>query len=654
MTIRLDSLTIRAFRGIRYEEQFDFGGRNAVVVGPNGAGKSTVLQAVEFLLTGQISALRGSGTGGIRATEHVPNQYADPNETAVKATFRTDDSGPFRVVREFSNRSRLQADDRPEAFRDLMTVAEQGLLYLSRDELLELIIATPGNRKDQIYQLMDTEGLDGRRKQLKRLAKNARREASTRATRYEENLRKLKRIAGEDVVTSIDGDQELEPVALRQAVNVRRERLGGDPIETLDAVESFQTGVTSPLNQASNPLHREDVQQHISDLQSWLDGESTAVAETLAELRQELGSLRADEDALDSIAARSIVQQGLDIVDPDTRTCPLCSEPWDPDELHDHLEQRADRLERIESRIDQLDTLAGDARQSLSTITTAIDRLVDAIDDDAVDIDFGPLVAYRNSIDDLSEALSNDFSDDPEAIALDTLTLPASEDLREAVDELRRSVDALPDRSALETTWSELESLTETYSALQISGEERSQYAKTADELEAAHDTFLRVRDDVLEDTYESINDRFAEFYEAINPDESSFNPALGQTDTGVEFSVEFYETGDHPPNALHSEGHQDLMGTCLFLALATELSPLETVPVLLDDVVMSVDREHRKHLASVLRDDLSEHFQFVVAAHDSTWARQLVDGGVVREADVIRFTKWTPERGPVIEKGLR
>lgn len=112
-------------------------------------------------MTGQVSALRGSGTGGIRTNEHVPNQYANPDETAVQATFTTENGKSFRAVREFSNRSQLQADDRPAAFQEFVTAAEQGLIHLSRDELLELVIATPGNRKDQIYHLMNTEGVDG-------------------------------------------------------------------------------------------------------------------------------------------------------------------------------------------------------------------------------------------------------------------------------------------------------------------------------------------------------------------------------------------------------------------------------------------------------------------------------------------------------------
>lgn len=653
MTIQLESLTVRAFRGVRGEERFEFSGRNAVIAGPNGSGKSTVLQAIEFLLTGQISALRGSGTGGIRKTEHIPNQYANPDDTAVEGTFAVGGEDSFRVVREFTNSSRMQAERRPEAFTELVTAAKQGLLHLSRDELLELVITTPGDRKDQIYHLMNTEGLDERRRQLKRLAKKADREASTNETRYEDNLQQIRDIAGDEVVTSIDGDSELRPVALCEAVNIRRQRVGGDPIESIDVVDSFEEGLTSPLDQASNPLQRDDVRRQLTQLENWVDDQRTEVTEVLDDIRQELRALRADEDALTALAERSLVEQGRKLVDATTRECPLCEEPWDEGELKTHLENRAERLERIEGRIETIDELARDAQRELDSITGTIDRLLDALSTDEVDIDLQPLARYQEQLEAVKQAVDSDLTDNPKAVELEELSLPEADQtaVSDLLAELRETAATLPERSTIETTWSELQTLDEAHKRLQTAAAEQKRYARAANEFEIAHKEFLTARDDVLGDIFDTISDRFASFYEAVNPDENAFNPTIGQTDTGVEFSVEFFDTGEHPPNALHSEGHQDLMGVCLFLALASELSPLERAPVLLDDVVMSVDKGHREQFAKVLRDELSDHFQFLIATHDGTWVDQLVETNVVRDQEVIRFAEWTPDRGPVLEK---
>ena len=44
-----------------------------------------------------------------------------------------------------------------------------------------------------------------------------------------------------------------------------------------------------------------------------------------------------------------------------------------------------------------------------------------------------------------------------------------------------------------------------------------------------------------------------------------------------------------YPPAAYHSEGHQDGMGVCLYLALMKRRSATTSTIASLDDVVMSV-----------------------------------------------------------------
>ena len=59
-----------------------------------------------------------------------------------------------------------------------------------------------------------------------------------------------------------------------------------------------------------------------------------------------------------------------------------------------------------------------------------------------------------------------------------------------------------------------------------------------------------------------------------------------------LNLEVGFYGRGTFPPHAFHSEGHQDSMGLCLYLALAERLTEGLIDLIILDDVVMSVDVE--------------------------------------------------------------
>ena len=95
-------------------------------------------------------------------------------------------------------------------------------------------------------------------------------------------------------------------------------------------------------------------------------------------------------------------------------------------------------------------------------------------------------------------------------------------------------------------------------------------------------------------------------------------------------------------------------MGLCLFLALAEKLAGGQNPDILLlDDVIMSVDRDHRKQVARLLK----EHFpdtQFIITTHDRAWAKHLVAAGVVRLSDVWEFRNWDVETGPTIGKPVQ
>ena len=115
-----------------------------------------------------------------------------------------------------------------------------------------------------------------------------------------------------------------------------------------------------------------------------------------------------------------------------------------------------------------------------------------------------------------------------------------------------------------------------------------------------------------------------------------------------MNFEVDFYGRGTHPPHALHSEGHQDSMGLCLFLALAEYLTKGLIDLVVLDDVVMSVDSGHRRRLCNLLAKCFPER-QFLITTHDKTWAKQLQAEGVVKSEGSIEFYNWCLELGPQV-----
>jgi hypothetical protein len=111
-------------------------------------------------------------------------------------------------------------------------------------------------------------------------------------------------------------------------------------------------------------------------------------------------------------------------------------------------------------------------------------------------------------------------------------------------------------------------------------------------------------------------------------------------------FDVDFYGRGFFPPGAYHSDGHQDGMGLCLYLALMDHLLKRNFTLAVLDDVLISVDVGHRREVTKMLKNKFP-HVQFIMTTHDKTWFQHMKNTGLVEQGSSVRFCKWDVDMGP-------
>ena len=150
----------------------------------------------------------------------------------------------------------------------------------------------------------------------------------------------------------------------------------------------------------------------------------------------------------------------------------------------------------------------------------------------------------------------------------------------------------------------------------------------------------------MLGSLYTDIENDFVKNYIVLHENEKTFSAKIRPDGAGVKLLVDFFGKGVFPPHALHSEGHQDSMGVCLFLALMSKLSGNRVGFAVLDDVIMSVDVDHRRAVCDLLLKRFPDR-QFFITTHDKTWARQLEKTTVVARQNVISSRGWTVETGP-------
>jgi DNA repair exonuclease SbcCD ATPase subunit len=356
-------------------------------------------------------------------------------------------------------------------------------------------------------------------------------------------------------------------------------------------------------------------------------------------LQAEIEVLLADKDLISEVSELSLVRQGRSLVKPFTNECPLCKSPFAQGELESKLEEREQRLSQVDERTDSVNEMAQEIHTMLEEVRAELNHLIETLRESAVDAQLRPLASYHYQLDELQSDLQTDIVDNIKSVDESTFDVDLyDEEAESVITELADIAANRPERSQLEAQWDALKSATDNYE-LWIDAKTRLAAAEDAySEFDTAYDEFIAARDEILSEVYEEISDLFITFYTTINPDESDIDSILSPTNTGIQFNIEFDGEGDHPPHALHSEGHQDSMGVCLFLALADHFSPLKRMPLLLDDVVMSIDETHRQRVAEMFENELPDRFQLFMTTHDRDWARQLVDTGVVDENNVVNF----------------
>lgn len=646
--MKILNLTIENVRGLRSLD-LPLNGKSIVIWGPNGAGKSCVVDAIDFLFTGEISRLTGEGTAGITLRDHGPHINHKPEEATVTATVQLDGVlEPISVKRCIARPDQLECPPEVKPALDKITnVMRRGGVVLTRRDILRFITAKAGTRAEEIGELLNLEEVDDVRKSLQR--------AKNELEKREQVAQRAIKTAQVEVNVTLNLSTYSE-TGLIDTVNATREVLGGQPISTPSAA-NLKDGIVRPTSREADngTVNLALVKQTLQNIKQNTEPSSQqGLATHDAALRQQVSDLRADPHLLAELDRLGLTEHAQQFVDDSTVECPVCGASWPEGHLKLHLETRVARAQVAKATRDQILETAGAIAIPVRNLRALVEALTKAVQDSGLETQLHgqlkDLETWQGGLTALAEALN-----DPMQLYLDSgmsnskvARLLAPDSLDELLGQLETEVVAkLPEPTAEQTAWDTLTRLEESVRALESRIVEKklaSSFSTRADTLFSA---FEKEREALLEGLYTRIADRFVEFYGVLHDHERGhFNAQLEPHGPSLNLEVDFLGRGKHPPHALHSEGHQDSMGLCLFLALNEELSQEELQLIVLDDVVMSVDSGHRKDVCRLL----SEKFpncQFVITTHDKTWATQLKQERVVDSHGSIEFTSWTLANGP-------
>jgi len=620
-------------------------GRNFVVWGPNGSGKSAVVDAIDFLLTGRISRLTGKGTGGITLNKHGPHIDHKPEEATVRAIVQLPGlKDPVEIKRCMAQPNNLECDKTMTPHLEaVMAIARRGQHVLTRRDILKYITAEASTRAQEIQELLNITEIEDIRKALVKVQSNLKKDHKA-AKRTVDTARGA-------VNATIQEKTFREDIVLHVA-NQNRAVLGGRSISSLLS-KDLKIGLTPPtVVSGEKAINVKLLERDIQNLRNvMLEQNQVQIAKSDEQLRSLIATIRSDPQTLRALSCLRLTELGMTLID-ETGSCPLCDTPWPPGELREYLEQRLSTAQVVAEHQKRISELSATIASSVDNTIASVQKVIAAAQVVDLKDDLPLLQSWLGDLQGLSSALSAavDKYPDPRFGLGHVKRMLAPAEIVQTFTHVQTAVKAkYPEATPEQTAWDTLTRLEENLKALESAETSFTSAELSQERANILLDSFLRARDNVLENLYDNIRDRFVDLYRQLHQlDEGKFTAKIKPEEAGLNFEVDFYGRGTHPPLALHSEGHQDSMGLCLYLALAEHLTKGLIDLIILDDVVMSVDTDHRRQVCHLLATFFPNR-QFLITTHDKTWANQLKSEGVVTSRATVEFYNWHIDTGPQV-----
>lgn len=644
--MRLMELEIHNIRGI-CDLPLKLNGKNLVIWGSNGSGKSAVVDAIDFLLTGRISRLTGKGTGDIKLEKHGTHIDRNPEQAIVRAVVSIPNyPKPIGIKRCIQNPGTLEYSD-PEAkpyLDPILSIATRGQHVLTRREILKYITAEAGNRAQEIQTILDIREIEDIRKVLVRVENTCENDF--------DGAKKAVAIAAGEITTTV-GIKSFEVQTILQWVNEKRALLGAVPITALKSTE-LKANVVAPVFQAKETaVNPAELKTHVENLTKFLSEEKLdALLKTDAGLRESLHQVQGNPELVRSLKKLNLFQLGIDLID-ESGTCPLCNQPWDAGQLREHIQQHITEAELAQKYQEDISLKSTSLTDALNETLARVKQVITTTKLVGLTEEISNLELWRDNLDRILGLYVNPvekykISEYPTAKLHSMIAAPGIEPVLGRVSSVVES--NFPKTTPQQEAWDSLTKIETRLVTYEKTNDLLTRNALIYKRSLILHETFTSCRDSVLKSLYDSVRDRFVELYRQIHgSDESEFTAEIKPDEAGLDFTVDFYGRGSHPPHAMHSEGHQDSMGLCLYLALAEKLTNNVIDLVILDDVVMSVDAEHRRQVCDLLSKSFPKN-QFLITTHDRTWANQLRSANIVDSQGMIQFYNWHVTTGPQVD----
>lgn len=628
--LQIKKLSVQSFRGINCKQSLDFSNKNIIVLyGENGFGKSSFVTALEFLFAGKLSMLMGSDIDK-KSFLHKNSKQEDllielqfDNDEYVKRTYKESECSPSLDYLVNDNSM------------------NNASFILTRKKLLEFVDSTPKDRYEAIIKLCGFEKLDYYQKELGGAFNSLKKQKSLQKSKMNGIIGNISKKLNKPF---LDYDQILDET------NLIFEDIGinGHLGENTD-ISVFAANLDKFFSSFS-------IVKYLTEFNELYD--SLNFSELNEDLRSLLKSyeMNVNHQLKSSNKLFELLKNSKEYMTlyPEDK-CPVCNSKIDRDSLITDLDSN---IKNLENELFNFDIWKKDAVSFISRLKSykndfyKLEDIVKNISDfdESIDININ-FNEELKLLDGLIGDLENLMKFEHVVVYLSKYDLT---DLGANLEIIKNDIDnnspklSEGDYSKIINLKSILDDLIE-YNILK---KEYSDLDKQCYVAEKSLETFKGLKEQFINDMVLIIKDDVAKYYEFIHGEDKINSPSFSvKSDRGIKLFLNSFGK-DVDPRSYASEGHLDTLGLCIFLAFVNRFSKMKFL--VLDDIVSSVDLQHKSKIIKLLFKEFND-YQFLITTHSHIWAEQIRRFSIARKlkAKIYEISDWTLEEGPVINEIL-
>jgi AAA15 family ATPase/GTPase len=597
--MKIDTIELSWFRGAATKATLATGLKSVVVYGENACGKSSFVDAIEFIITqGKI--------------EHLKNEFSDPNNCVRNTETPNGEDCKARI--SFENGCYVEAHV-PQTGRIRFEASSDDLLpaiqewdvqrhILRQDEVSDFIHLTKSKKYSVLSPLLGLQKYEEIAQNMVRI-----RDSVLEASQYQMLQGEFVTIQNEinEVLPNVNAENR------KKLVHSRAKKYVQVPIkENVDTIAKAAIAALETLLQDKEPqVKRYLVMQSLNKIS----------------IKEKLESVIRSQDELAKISEQYIdhkipilenAEKILASVEDLTQKieCPACGQYILGTEFKEHVNQELEKLKKAREVRNQ-------AVAEKQAFTIALSNFISQYQSEKAFLEWLSLPENKG-INSLFVRLTK--------ISIEAPTNRWSTELIEKLKAVTKELCPIVEKEAkieAPATTTIVDDLNFFRVSLKIPRLEHleSTLAKIDLLLSTLNDSFNKIREEIAnitERVLKAISKDIARIWSLIHPGQPIENVRLSpsEKDKAIEVCLKFYGKEQPDPRLTLSEGYRNSLGLSIFLALANQGKAKEN-PIVLDDIVSSLDREHRGMVTQLLRSELSER-QVILFTHDREWFGEL------------------------------